>query len=209
MYTINNFQFDIKDIISFKNQNTDLDNEDTIFLTPKYKLVVGAVPYALNPLNGVTWGIYSQTNNNIAFFKSNRDKPCSLLRILSMLLKSTQDAVKLLVEIDNNSISQEELAKFLYYKTNIAFINRKNLSPSKIKTFLLNVTDMLIIGTNAPYKQFAKAVLSLNSSIKVSITIHTSSRNYYDFRYFPTWYQFIDSHLVPFSSFPLTPISKF
>jgi hypothetical protein len=209
MYKINNIKFGIEDLVDFSKKNINsVENSNEINIE-QFKLIVGASPYKIRPLIGINWGVYSSANNNIAFFKSSNDKPCSLIRVLSMLLKSTQLAIKLLDDLDKNFISQEILAKFLYYKTYVAFVNRENLSPTNISHFLLNVTDMLIIGTTFPYMNFVKNALKINSSIKVSIVIHTSSNNYNDYRYFDTWYLFKDLYLTQYNQTPLTMISKF
>lgn len=153
----------------------------------KFKMIIGASPYpnqlVMNNPNSI-FGRYNLVNE-IAFFTQDSQPTDLLVKVLAILMKSYDKAIKLLTSLEKYKLNHVDIASYLYYKYGLLFINRSTVNDLIMNQLFTNVTDVLVLGSE-DLSNLNKA-LSMFTNIKRGDVVHPSTKASPNEGYFEFW----------------------
>lgn len=152
-----------------------------------FKMIIGESPYPNqqilnNPIS--LFGRYTLTNE-IAFFTQDSEPTDLLVKILSLILKSHDKAIRLLMNLEKFKLNHVDIASYLYYKHGLLFINRSAISNQNQNQLFNKVTDALILGSNNI--SILNTVFTAFPQIRYGTIVHPSTKASPHPTYFPFW----------------------
>jgi len=152
-----------------------------------FKIIAGESPYpnqeALNN-SDCLFGKYNLVNE-IAFFTQNSQPTDLLIKVLALILKSHDRAIRLLLNLEKRKINHVDIASYFYYRHGLMFINRSAINDQNLKQLFTGVTDVLVLGSQKVTKLDEAFIVF--PDIKNGTVVHPSTKASPNPGYFPFW----------------------